>query len=124
MGVCSAIKADGLRCRATATPGAEWCYNHHPAHAGVRRRNAQLGGRAGGRGRPNPNRELMELKREIRAVADAVLTGELETGRAAVGLQAFNTLLRAVEMERRTDISDLMERIEQLEERAKRVRGA
>ncbi len=76
----------------------------------------------GGRGRPKG--EITELKREIRAVAKAVLQGELETGRAAVGLQAFNTLLRAVEIERRTEMSDLLERIEHLEERVKRVRGA
>ena len=77
----------------------------------------------GGRGRPN--RELTELKREIKAVTKTVLTGELRTGPAAVGLQGFNTLLRALEVERRTfDMSDLLERMERLEERAERLRGA
>jgi hypothetical protein len=77
----------------------------------------------GGRGRPN--RELMELKREIKAVTKAVLTGELQTGPAAVSLQGFNTLLRALEVERRTfDMVDLLERMDRLEERAERLRRA
>ncbi len=122
MATCAAIKGDGARCRARAMNGSGWCFNHHPDRSEARRRNARKGGRMGGRGRPKG--EITELKHEIRAVAKAVLTGELETGRAAVGLQASNTLLRAVEIERRTEMSDLSERIEQLEERAKRVRGA
>jgi hypothetical protein len=72
----------------------------------------------GGRGRPN--KELTQLKREIKAVTKAVLTGELKTGPAAVSLQGFNTMLRALEVERRTfDTADLVERMDRLEERAK-----
>jgi hypothetical protein len=119
MVTCAAIKGDGARCRARAINGSGWCFNHDPDRSEARRRNAQKGGRMGGRGRPKA--EITELKREIRAVAKAVLTGELETGRAAVGLQAWNTLLRAVEIERRTEMYDLLERIEQLEAHAKRV---
>jgi hypothetical protein len=78
----------------------------------------------GGKGRPN--KELAALKREIKDITKAVLTGELKTGPAAVGLQGFNTLLRAIEVERRTfDMSSLLERMDELEARAERVlRGA
>jgi hypothetical protein len=122
---CAFIKPGGQRCKGIATTGATLCYSHDPSRTAERTRNARKGGRTGGRGRSNPSREITELKAEIRAVTRAVLTGELETGPAAIGLQGLNTLLRALEVERRTfDISELMERMDHLEARAERVRGA
>jgi hypothetical protein len=40
MSVCAAIKPDGLRCKARAMKGSQWCFNHHPDHSDERRRNA------------------------------------------------------------------------------------
>src|SRR3712207_3588619 len=117
MSRCAFIRPGGDRCRSTAMRGYDVCYAHRPDLAAERKRHAQLGGRMGGRGRPN--KELTQIKREIKGVIKAVLMGELETGPAAVSLQGLNTLLRALEVERRTfDMSDLLERIEQVEERA------
>jgi hypothetical protein len=48
MSKCSAIKANGQRCRGRAIDGSQWCWNHNPADAEVRRRNASRGGRRGG----------------------------------------------------------------------------
>ncbi len=122
MARCPAIKANGERCRGDASPGAEWCFSHDPSYAEQRRRNASRGGRSGGRGRGG---ELQEIKSEIKRVTAAVLSGELDTGPAAVGLQGFNTLIRACEVQRRTfDVGDLLERLDRLEERADRLRGA
>jgi hypothetical protein len=114
MARCQAIKADGERCKGEASPGAEWCYSHDPAHAEERRRNASRGGKAGGRGRPGA--DLADLKREVRAVIGGVLTGRIAQGPGAVALQGFNTLLRAakVEMDMREQ-QELIERIEALE---------
>ena len=37
MGVCAAIKPDGVRCRARAMKGYAYCFNHHPEFADERR---------------------------------------------------------------------------------------
>ncbi len=124
---CAAIKGTGERCKGSAMPGAEWCYSHSPAHAEKRRQNASQGGRTGGRGRGGGRGggELLELKHEIRRVTSAVLAGELKTGPASIALQGMNTSLRALEIERRTfDAAELLSRLELLEDRADRIRGA
>jgi hypothetical protein len=33
MSKCSAIKANGQRCRGRAIDGSQWCWNHNPAYA-------------------------------------------------------------------------------------------
>jgi len=53
----------------------------------------------------------------LRDLAERVLAGEVETGRAAVANQLVNTRLRALEIERKIRESDEMEaRIEELEQ--------
>jgi hypothetical protein len=105
-------------------PDAEWCWSHHPDHAGERHRRASKGGKRGGRGRARG--ELEEIKGGIRTVIDDVLSGELhEIGRGAVALQGYNALLRAAEQERKAKESeDLERRIETLERAQDQQRGA
>src|ERR687898_563170 len=86
MSVCSGITAAGDRCKAQAMRNSEWCINHHPDRADLRRRRASKGGRRGGRGRT-----------------------QHET-------VAINTRLRALEQERKNkETEDLDARIEALE---------
>ncbi len=98
MARCQAIKPSGERCKGDASPGAEWCYSHDPAHAEQRRRNASRGGKTGGRGRGGT--DLADLKRDIRGVIDGVLAGTILQGPGVVALQGFNVLLRAQKVER------------------------
>lgn len=124
MGRCSAIKAGGGRCGATAMQGYELCFGHRPDLAEERRRNARKGGRSGGRGR-GAGGELAEVKGLLRELTDAVLSGEVKVGTATAANQLLNSRLRAVELERRTsDLNSLLERLEELEQRADRLRGA
>jgi hypothetical protein len=44
MGICAAIKPDGVRCRARAMEGYGYCYNHNPEFADERRLHASKGG--------------------------------------------------------------------------------
>ncbi|MDP9477343.1 MAG: hypothetical protein M3R38_16955 [Actinomycetota bacterium] len=107
--------------------GYSTCYGHSPEKADQRRQNASRGGKIGGRGRGGGRGggELQEIKHEIRRVTSAVLAGDLETAPASVGIQGLNTALRALEIERRTfDTAALLERLELLEDRASRLRGA
>jgi uncharacterized protein (DUF1501 family) len=112
---CAAITSAGARCKLEATHGS-YCYQHAPEMAEERKRRASKGGRTGGNGRGGQS-EMAELKREIRRVIEAVDSGETERGVGAVLFQGFNTLLKAVETERRiAEQEEVLERIAALEE--------
>ena len=114
MGQYAGITAAGSRCKAEAMPEEEWCWNHQPDYEKARRRRASKGGKRGGRGRPQ--RETEGIKALLEDLTERVLTGDLETGPAAVANQLVNTRLRALEIERKIRESDEMEaRIEELE---------
>ena len=98
-----------------AIRGSEWCPAHHPDYQEQRRRAAKKGGERGGRGRPQA--EISSIKTLLANLTDRVLTGDLETGTAAVANQLINTRLRAVEVERKIkETEELEARIEQLEQ--------
>jgi hypothetical protein len=76
-------------------------------------------------GQARSSKELKDIKLDVRAVVAGVLSEEVDKGRAAVALQGFNTLLRAVELERKIREQDeLEERIRALESRGGRQWGA
>jgi hypothetical protein len=88
---CSAIKPNEERCGARAIEGSEWCWNHNPAYAEARKRNASKGGRRAGRGRPSPATvELTRLQGRFEDLADKVLSSEVERGDGAVAAQLLN----------------------------------
>jgi hypothetical protein len=88
MSICSGIRADGKRCKAQAMRNSQWCINHNPEQAEVRRRRASRGGRRGGRGRPSV--ELARLQGRFEELAEMVLSGEVERGVGAVVGQLLN----------------------------------
>ena len=94
MTLCSGIRADGGRCKAQAMRDSEWCINHHPDRAEVRRRRASKGGKRGGRGRPIV--ELGALRDENADIRRRLLGGELLPNVAAVAVQSINTDIRAL----------------------------
>jgi hypothetical protein len=108
---CGGIKRDGGRCAVVVGPGQSHCYAHDPTRAEERRRNASRGGRTRGNG------ELPDLKKQLKDLAAGVLDGSVDRGRAAVANQIFNTVLRAVEQERKMrELEELAERLEALEQ--------
>ena len=69
--------------------------------------------------RSKPNRELPSIKALLEDLTERVLSGDLETGRAAVANQLVNTRLRAIEAERKIkETEELEARIEALEAKA------
>lgn len=114
---CAAItRAGEKRCRLEATHGS-YCYQHSPETAEERRRNARRGGRAGGNGRAGIS-ELVEIKADVRTVIQDVLSGRIERAIGAVAFQGYNTLLKAVETERRVkETEELEERLAEIERR-------
>ena len=122
MAACTAITQGGGRCKGIAIDSSGLCHAHHPDRTEQRRRAASKGGIRGGRGRPLA--DLADLKRDVRKVVDGVLAGEVPQGPGAVALQGYNTLLRAAKVE--LDIreqTELIERLEALEEAAEGQRG-
>jgi hypothetical protein len=114
---CTAITSAGERCRLDATSGS-YCWSHAPENAAERKAKARRGGKARGAS------EMSEVKREIRRVIEAVDSGETERGVGAVLFQGFNTLLKAVETERRiAEQAEVLERIRALEAQERQQRG-
>jgi hypothetical protein len=117
---CKAIKCGGGRCSNKALDSSEYCYAHSPEKAVERRANATAGGYA--RSRRSPN-ELEKLKKEIRTVTGAVLSGKVEKGAGAVVLQGYNTILRLIEVQRKLDYQrELEEQIKELHTRMEEIR--
>jgi hypothetical protein len=108
---CAGTKRDNSPCTATVEPPQRFCWWHEPANADKRRRAASKAGKS------KPSRELSGLKTQLQDLAEQVLAGDLETGRAAVANQLINTRLRAIELERKIKETDELEvRIEALEQ--------
>lgn len=116
---CAGIKRDGGRCAVVVGPGKDHCYAHDPDRKDERKRNARRGGRSKGHG------ELPDLKRQLRELAANVLSGEVDRGAAAVVNQILNTVIRAIEQERKQrELEEVAERLEALEETLKGRKGA
>jgi hypothetical protein len=110
MAVCRATKANGEPCRAPATGPHGYCWAHDPANREKRSRMASKAARS------KPSRELSGLKAQLKDLTKDVLSGEIETGRAAVANQLINTRLRAIEVERKVrEAEELEERLEAIE---------
>jgi hypothetical protein len=106
---CAGIKRDGGRCAAIVD--GSFCYQHDPARAEERRRNASRAARS------RPSRELGAIKQRLSDLADDVLEGRMDKGVAAVASQVFNVYLRAVSIELKVrEQAELIERLEALEE--------
>jgi hypothetical protein len=107
---CTAVKRNGDRCTLPANGPQGLCWAHDPANAEKRRRGASRGGKA------KANRELPFIKAQLEDLTEQVLSGALETGRAAIANQLINTRLRAIELERKIKETDELEaRLEALE---------
>jgi hypothetical protein len=95
MAQCQGIKRDGGRCTVVVGPSQTHCYQHDPARAQERRRNASRGGRTRGTG------EISDLKKQLKDLAADVLAGDVERADAAVVNQILNTRARLIELERK-----------------------
>jgi hypothetical protein len=106
---CAGTKRDGGRCATIVD--ASYCYQHDPARAQERKRNASRAAKS------KPSRELAGVKRRLSDLADDVLEGRQDRGVAAVASQILNVYLRAVSVELKArEQLELVERLEMLEE--------
>jgi len=110
---CSAIKANGERCKGIAATGSDYCPAHDPARAEERSRMAS---RAAKSRLSSTMMDIPTIKSKLKDLYDAVLEGRVDRSAAAVANQIANTQLRAVEVERRVrEQDDLESRLDELE---------
>ena len=103
MSVCRATKRNGEPCTLPAHGPHGLCWAHNPENAEKRRRGASRGGRA------KAGTEIRAIKARLSGLADDVLAGDVETGRAAVANQILNSVLRAIDLQRRVRESEEFE---------------
>jgi hypothetical protein len=97
------------------------CWLHDPARADQRRRHASKAARSKG------NREVADLKEEIKTVIGDVRGGDLDRNAAAVMIQGYRALKDLIALERQIKETESLEgRLEALEQaqEAGRWRGA
>jgi hypothetical protein len=92
---CRGITRAGDQCTAIVATGSAYCYHHDPARASERSRHAQKAARG-----PRATGELRALKEDLRTLIEDVRGGRLDRNAAAVIIQAMNTMLRAIALER------------------------
>src|SRR5215208_8232956 len=117
MARCAGTKPDGTPCERIVGASQTFCFAHNPAKAEQRRRAASKAGKS------KPGWELVEVKRQLRGIADDVIAGRLETSKGSVAAQVLGVFLRCVEQERRQrELEELAGRIQALEQ-AQQQRG-
>ena len=93
MSRCSAITSKGAPCANAPTNGSDYCQAHQPERADARRRAASIAGRS------KPGTEIHAVKRQLRKLADDVLSGKVHTGKGSVASQILGIWLKATEIE-------------------------
>jgi hypothetical protein len=106
---CSGITGKGTRCTRSVEGPNGLCWLHDPTRSEDRKRAASKGGKA------RPNRELQNIKDRLSTLAEGVLEGTVDKGKAAVAGQVLNTYIRAVSVELKVrEQEELAHEIEEL----------
>jgi hypothetical protein len=109
MSTCAGITRDGRRCTLSADPSSGMCWLHDPARADERHRHASKAARSKG------NKEVADLKEEIKTVIADVRAGELDRNAAAVMIQGYRALKDFIALERQVrETDELAAEVEEL----------
>jgi hypothetical protein len=115
MNRCLGTKRDNSPCTVTVEPPQTYCWWHDPANAQARKQAASRGGKRAGRGRPQT--DLQDLKDKLITLADDVLEGRKDRGKAAVAGQLFNYAIGAIRTALKArEVEEVEERLEALEQ--------
>jgi hypothetical protein len=100
MSACAGITRSGRRCTLPADPSSGMCWLHDPARADQRQRHASKAARSKG------NKEVADLKDEIKSVIADVRAGDLDRNDAAVMIQGYRALKDFIALERQVKETD------------------
>ena len=108
--VCPATTRRGTPCTQSVEGAQQFCHHHDPERARERSRSASRAAKA----KSNPL--MRSLHKQLEKIAQDVANGDLAPYKAAVIVQALNTRIRLVEVERRVaEQEQLLERFDSLE---------
>jgi hypothetical protein len=111
MTICRGTKADGAACSLPANGPHGFCWAHDPANREKRRKMASKAAKS------KPNREIADIKAQLKDVIDGVLDGSIERNVGSVAFQGYRTLLQAVSTELAVkEQLELVERMDAIEE--------
>jgi hypothetical protein len=111
MTICRGTKADGTACSLPANGPHGWCWAHNPEHREKRKKMASKAAKS------KPNREIADIKAQLKDVIDGVLEGSIERNVGSVAFQGYRTLLQAVSTELAVrEQMELVERLDGIEE--------
>jgi hypothetical protein len=119
MAKCPAITRSGESCRGFVRPGDEFCVAHDPDRAEERKAAASKAGRS------KTTAEFREVKAQLRQLANDVLSGRVDKGRASVVAQVLGVWCKVTEAEVRTrefqeiqlpEFEEVVRRVEAIEE--------
>ena len=111
MSTCAGITRKGHRCTLPADPSSGMCWLHDPSRADQRHRHASKAARSKG------NREVADLKDEIKSVIADVKAGDLDRNDAGVMIQGYRVLKDLLSLERQIrETDELAAEIEALKE--------
>ena len=112
MARCQGVKADHTPCERIIGASQRFCYSHDPSNADARKRTASKAGKV-----KTTSAEIREAKQQLRTLADDVIEGRVDKGRASVAAQVLGVLQKWVEQERKIKETDeLAKRVQELEE--------
>ena len=116
MNRCAGTKRDGSTCTATVEPPHVYCWWHNPQHSEQRRKAASRGGKS------KANREVANLKAELKELIAKVEDGTLEPPRGNTMLRGYGVLIDLIKLERGIFVEDdLARRIEELKRERREV---
>jgi len=100
MSTCAGITREGRRCTLSAQTSSGMCWLHDPARADQRQRYASKAARSKG------NKEVADLKEEIKNVIKDVKAGDLDRNDAGVMIQGYRALKDFIALERQVRETD------------------
>ncbi len=110
---CTGTTRYGKRCAAPPQPGKATCYAHDPERADERKQNS----RAGGLAAKSPfNDEINEVKSVLWELIRQTKAHEIQPQLGSTVIQAANTILRAIDFQRKiVEQDEVLERLAALE---------
>ena len=90
---CPGITREGEPCKGFVRPGDTYCVAHDLDRAAERKRAASKAGKS------KPSAEFREVKAQLRQLANDVISGRVEKGKASVVAQVLGVWCKAAEAE-------------------------
>lgn len=112
---CSGFTSSGQRCERIVGPSQKHCYHHDPEEAQRRKENASKAAKAKHGGE---RAEIVELRQEMRDLADKVLDRKVTPGIGSVVNQILGNMIKTFEQQRKQEEhAELRKEVEELKAR-------